>query len=389
MKQAAPLPARLLDKRIRKLADWFVRNQVTRPALADCGRYRNEIILKAPGRPPAYSTNWTTGMAIIALLKAWRHTGRQSYLESARLAARYILSLQNLNEREGRGYGLFREETPQSDFCHPRDALSAAWGLLHLYRADGGEERLERVLLFARWFRTQAMKAGYPAWTAYVEKGRTPYWQKGSFHGGSPAFFFDLFEVTGNSAWKSLGLTICETWIRTFLKKDGSIRIEVDAKSGRDRTGKGPNAGHIGWQDMHKTNDDFTVLALLKAHQLTGRRKYLSAAESFLDWALTIQRADGAFGNPPVASAAATLILELLEADKVKPHNAYRIAIRRSLPYFLSLQELRRKSGLLHGGFYCTSNDYAHGIRRELGLRTSSYALLALLALRRLGTPCF
>jgi len=114
--------------RARKLADWFVANQVTRPHLADCGRYANGLRVRGPAEKPSLTTNWTTGMTAIAMLMAWRRTGNEKHLQSAQVAGDYLKSLQILDARNPAAFGLFREATPQTDFCHPRDALSAAWG---------------------------------------------------------------------------------------------------------------------------------------------------------------------------------------------------------------------------------------------------------------------
>ncbi|MFH0919808.1 MAG: hypothetical protein V1913_05550 [Fibrobacterota bacterium] len=370
-----------IPARARKLADWFVVNQVTNTLSADCGRFINEVHVKGVDRPPVYSSNWTTGMTVISLLMSYERFKDKRYLESAERAGNYLKSLQVLDNRNPAAYGFFKEVTPQNTHCHPRDALSAAWGLLHLFRMRGDAEAFGRVKIFAEWFRRYAMKDGYPAWTVYLENDKKPYWQKGSFHGGSPLFFFELYEMTREPRWKSIGLTICDTWTKTFLKEEGSIRVEVDAETGKDRTGFGPDPGHLGWQAMHKTNDDFTSLALLRAYRLTRKAGYLETARRYLDWVLTTQKKDGAFGDVPVHSAAATLVLELMDLFLVSKEKKYREALQRSIPHFLSLQELTDPRPLVHGGFYCTSGDYANGIRRELGVRTSSYALAALLRL--------
>jgi uncharacterized protein YyaL (SSP411 family) len=367
--------------RARKLADWFVANQVTRRHLADCGRYADHFrIGKAPEKP-IFSTNWTTGMTVIAMLMAWKRTGDRRYRESAERAGSYLKSLQVLDARSPRSFGSIREVTPQTNEFHPRDALSAAWGLLHLGLYAGDQDALWRAKTFAEWFGKNSMRRGYPAWTFYIEPAREPYWEIGSFHGGSPLFFFDLYAATREKKWLRLGLTICDTWIRTFPKPDGSIRIEVDPKTGRDLTGKSKDPNHIGWQDMHKTNDDFTAQALLRAYRLTKKPKYLAAARRFLDWALTIQRRDGAFGRPAVNSAAATLILEMLDMAAISGERKYREAALKSVGHFFSLQELKAKAPRFHGGYYCIHGDYVHESRLEFGVRTACYALAALLRL--------
>jgi len=368
-------------ERARQLADWFVSNQVVRPHLADCGRFADAVRVRGRQEQTRFTTNWNTGMTVISLMMAWQRTKDDRYLKSARMACEYLKTLQSLDARNPAAFGGFREDTPQTAMFHPRDALSAAWALLHFHLHTGDADCLWRAVTFTRWFERHALRRGYPAWTAYLDKGRKPYWQRGSFHGGSPLFFFDLHAVTKNPGWKRVGLTICDTWLKLFPKPDGSIRVEIDAETGEDVTGKNKDLEHTGWQNMHKTNDDFTSLALLRAYRLTGDQKYLDAARAFLAWALTQQRPDGAFGDPPVNSAAATLLMELLDFARVARAPRYRLAALRSVPHFLSLQERTSKDPRFLGGFYCVHGDYVHDSRVDLGARTSSYALAALLKL--------
>jgi hypothetical protein len=367
--------------RAKKLADWLVNNQVTGGGDANRGRYVNMIEVK-PSRfgEPHYTTNWTTGMTVIAMLMAGKRTGEKKYFESAALGCEYLKSLQVLDSRKKRNFGAIREVTPQTVDFHPRDALSAAWALLHQGVLAKDKECLDRAKIFAEWFKVNALRKRYPAWTFCLD-GRKTYWQLGSFHGGSPLFFFDLHAATHDKRWLSTGLGICDMWMRIFLKKDGSIRIEVDPRTGRDLTGKGPDQAHLGWQIMHMYNDDFTSLALMRAYLLTWRKKYLDAARKYLDWILRQQRPSGAFGKPAVNSAAASLIIELGDMARITGEHKYAEAGARSVEHFLSLQEIQRKDKRANGAFYGVGPDYAHQRRRYLNTRTGCYALAALLKL--------
>ncbi len=365
--------------RARKLADWFATGQVDRSASADRGRYVNRLDVGRRIGAPHYTTNWTTGMTCIAMLMAWKRTGEDKYLNSAQLAGEYIKSLQIMDSRNRRVFGMIREVTPQSDWCHPRDALSAAWALLHLGLLADDERCMERAKLFADWFKANALRRRYPAWTCFAD-ARQPYWQLGSFHGGSPLFFFDLYSATHDKRWLSVGLGICDQWMKIFPKRDGSIRIEVDPETGHDLTGKG-DSGHVGWQMMHVFNDDFTSLALMRAYVLTWKDKYIAAVRRYMDWILRQQQRGGAFGHPAVNSAAASLIIELLDLARITGEKKYREACLRSADFFLSLQELKRRDKRVHGGFHGIAGDYRHGRRTSLNARTGAYALAALLKL--------
>lgn len=368
-------------KKAKALADWFVENQVKSGHYADRGRFANEVTVGKKPYKIVYSTNWTTGMTCISLVMMWERTKDDRYLSAAKLSGEYLKSLQVLDQRNKAAFGLFRETSPQSKECHPRDALSAAWGLLYLYKVTKESDYLERVNIFANWFSKYAMKNNYPAWTSFTEKNKPSYWQQGSFHGGSPLFFFDLYAVTKQKKWLGVGLKICKKWKQLFLKADGSIRIEIDPKTGKDMTGKGTDLNHIGWQDMHKVNDDFTAQAQMRAYKLTGDKQYLETAQRYLDWVLTIQQPKGYFGKVPVNSAAATLILELMDIYQITKQKKYHDAMLKSVPHFFTLQETKSKDKRFAGGFYCIHGDYIHNSRINLGVRTSCYALAALLRL--------
>ncbi len=109
--------------RARKLAGWFAAGQVDRPSSADCGRYVDRIDVRG-GRgarigEPVLTTNWTTGMTVIAMLMAWKRTGEKRYRESARSAGEYLKSLQITDARDRKTFGMIREVTPQTRLVPP------------------------------------------------------------------------------------------------------------------------------------------------------------------------------------------------------------------------------------------------------------------------------
>lgn len=170
----------------QRCADWLVNNQLIKENSADNGRYMAEFIIKKM-KVRGYAMGWPTGMATISLLAMYMRTKNKKYLKAAEQAGEYLKSLQVLDAREKRNIGLIREFTPQTNWCHPRDAVSAAWSMLWLGKATNNKEYIERAILFARWFKNNAVKNNYPAWTCFMAK-KEPKWLMGSFHGGSPFF---------------------------------------------------------------------------------------------------------------------------------------------------------------------------------------------------------
>ncbi len=368
-------------KAAKMAADWIVRNQSLTDGSADWGRYQHTLTryeLRNPARTGKLTTNWTTGNCVLSLLLMNEVTGKNEYLDSAAHGCKYLKSLQTLDFRSKRICGMIREDTPQCSWCHPRDALTAAWAMLHFGIKTGDMEYVDRARIFAEWFKTYSFKKGYPAWSYYLEEGRPPLWLMGSFHGGSAMFFMDLYEYTGEKQWlDKVALPIVKTYCKIFSTKDGYHKIVVDPQTGRDLTGVDSDVSPLGWQHMHRFNDDFTALSLMKAYKLTGTEKYLNVAGSFLDWAIAGQNRNGSFGKPLVPSAGATLAIELVDMHRITKGDVYLRSAEKAVGYLLKLQETEIRDKRAFGGVYGNTVDFEWKSRHTLNVRVSSYAVAA------------
>ncbi len=372
----------LLLERAELAGRWAVANQVADCGSANLGRYLVDFHVVTGSM--SHACNWLMGTELMALLALHEATGKAEYLASCHAAAGYIKTLQRMDGRVPRNFGYIVENTPQTVNGHPRDALTAAWALLLLHRADPNDELLDRAMLFARWFVEYGMDE-YPFWTVFMDPAKPPFRQRGSFHGGSPAFFIDLFEETREAKWLDTAKEIADFHIATFLKDDGSLRITVEADTNADLTG----GKDLAWEHMHKYNDDFTALAQMKLGQLTGESKYTEAGRRFCGHLLRDQQAGGGFGNPAVPSGSPVAALSLVRAAQVDPANAqmYMAAVDRAVGHILSLQETEsddvRIRGAFYGQAYRPDDDWraSFGPREMIHLRTTSYctSVLAML----------
>jgi hypothetical protein len=369
---------RLLE-RAELAGRWALTNQVADRGSADCGRYPRAVVRS--GDRTRLASCWLQGVEIKALLALHEATGKDDFLESCRAAADYLKTLQQMDPRDERTCGYIVETTPQTREGHPRDALTAAWALLLLHRADGDEALLDCALRFGEWFLAHGMDDEYPYWTFYLDRDE-PLRRRGSFHGGSAGFCNDLFETTGEERWLDAAKKIADFHIGTFLKEDGSLRITVEPDTGRDLTGR----EDLAWEHMHKFNDDFTALAMMKLGELAGHERYTEAGLRFCGHLLRSQQEDGGFGDPAVPSASGVGALTLLRAAQVDPAGAdrYRAAADRAVGHVLALQETESDDPRLRGAFYGQAppepDDWrtAFGRRTTLHLRTSAYSTSAL-----------
>ena len=236
-------------------ADWFVNGQVREIDNANCGRFIGTYEIAA--EKISYSANWDTATAIMALLAAFKRTKDKRYLDSAKLAGEYIKSLQILDSAETRIYGAIREVTPQTLHSYPRDALTAAWGLLSLYSLTHQEDYLRRTKLFADWYLRNALdRTGWPYWDFYLNKNEVSRLQ-GSFQAGALGFLYDLFCITGDKRYIGHEFqTIADRYVEIFPRNDGSHWVVYN-----------PNTKEYNREEQycayrHTYNDDFIYLGL-------------------------------------------------------------------------------------------------------------------------------
>lgn len=374
----------LMLQRAQLGAEWMLANQVATKTSADRGRFARSV--DSEHNTVQLASSWLQGVGIVALLALHEKTGRPELMESIEAAAKYIRTLQRMDGRDPLSFGYLVETTPQDRHGHPRDALTAAWAMLMIHRANDDEELFDRALLFANWFIRYGMDNEYPYWTVYMDTQDPPLRQRGSFHGGSPAFFNDLFEMTGDERWLKTARKIADFHIAHLLNKDGSLKIIVEADTNRDLTGQGVD--DTAWEHMHKFNDDFTALAMLRLGELTEAQKYTEAGLRFARHLLRSQQDNGGFGDPPVPSASPTGAITLVRAAQVDTAGAdeYLAAAERAVGHILSLQEIDSDSPKLRGGFYgqadlpTAGGDWRtqFGRRTTIHMRTHAYCTAAL-----------
>jgi len=357
--------------------DWMVRTQCDDQTDANRGRFPESYQCRE-SRINTYTTNWTNGVAVDALLAGYLHTQCAQYLDAAKLAVDYIKSLQFISHRQDpRTNGVFREETPQAPCAHPRDALTAAWALLDYGCVTGDDDATERSLLYADWFIRVALEKGYPYWTMRFDDQPWDPPYCGSFHSGGAFYFHRLYQVKGDKRYLDAMCTILDYYNTYHLDDSGKITVIVDRDTHDHLDGKVDQS--LTWQMMHRYNDDFGALANLAAWKDLGDQKYLQAAERFCRHMINSQRADGGFGPEEfsVPSAGGTVLMELSAARAVGCDWADPDAIDKAAEYLHSIQwRAPGKSG--DGAFIGFSNSYA-AKHATATMRTTGYAVLALL----------
>lgn len=354
--------------------DFLVRHQCTDTLLADHGRFPHEYDI-AETKIVSYSVNWTTALAVDTLMIAYRFKKVTAYFEAAKKGLEYLKTLQVFPPFHD-NYGMIVEETPQSNMCYPRDALTAALCFLNWYRETGDTEMFARAKLFADWFIRVAMRDNYPHWSVELNSSKIdPAWF-GSFHSGSAYFFIQLYAATKEDKYLTAARVILDHYNKYHLNESGHITVIKDRQT--FRTLQGEQVSHhvpSHWELMHIYNDDFGALANLAAYAVMRDEVYVESAKTFLKCMIAQQMPNGAFGNKQehVPSASGVIVMELLAAREIGMNWCRDNTIDSAINFILELQYRKELSP-------------ANGIFREspkgdgvANLRTISYSLMALL----------
>jgi len=314
-------------------ADWYVNSQVRmQKPYWDANHGRHIYNRHIPTGRTVLGISWTMGRAIMVLGAAYELTGQQKYLDSARLAASYILNLQVMDPREPRAYGAIREEIPQVAHVNCRDSAEAAAALMHLYRLTGDEEYLYRTRLWANWFLANCLdETGWPFFSFYIYENRRILDGKFFQYGGIFPFIY-LYKATGIHTYLERGVVaFTNIFLQRYLRPDGAIKSsEAD--------------GHHAGAGGTAVNDDGCGCALIATYQLTSDQRCLDASVRYGDW-LSRQPVPDSFGGRGIRA------MTLYDLATVTGEKKYRDAADRLLETLLPLQVLDADDPAVRGAF--------------------------------------
>ena len=363
----------------RQIADWLCLVQSPFVDSFPPAGYFPFQVKTYGGEVPAY--NWNYAFASMGLLGAYQTFQDPRYEQAALAMGRYLKSLQILDPFHGDHYGAIRETTPFTPWCYTRDALSAAWGFIELYRHTHEAEYLERARLWGEWFLKNGCDAeGWPWWGHELEKPLSP-WQPGpqmcpeilgSFQGGSLNFLYQLAKETGDKKW--IGpqyLRIADLFVKHIQQPSGFFAsIERSTK-------RPPAADPQG--GLHRANDDLGSLGLLGVYQVTKNPVYLAAIEKYLTAVFAGQWEDGRF-EESVACIPVVLNVLLEGAAVIRQPVVPPAAISRALTALFTAQSDGRFNSRMRGGIleYGATNKAQSGGKNEVDVRSSCYALIVL-----------
>ena len=359
-------------------AEWQLNNQVTERQDANRGRFLRSYD-KASGNL-YYTGNWQTGAALMSVLSVYRRTNDKKYLEAAIYAGHYLMSLQILDKHDPRYYGAIRELTPQSMEMDPRDATTAAWGLVWLYNFTGDEEFLRRAVMFGDFHLKYCMHEGWPQYSYYFEKRFPNFYARGAFQSGTGLFYHDLFMASEDCRYIEHGLRpMAENYLKYFVQDNGEIMQEREIFTWNPQGESRQTNVEI---NMHMFNDDFGSAMLQTAADIFKDEKYRDAARNYATWLVNHQDEDGGFCGGAHPSGVPTALMYFHDLGEYYKDEKLLAAREKAMTKLLSMQFRDTGDPKFDGGFagkYEGPKDFPGGGDMCVNNRTTSYALSALI----------
>ncbi len=228
--------------------------------------------------------DWTQGRALFVLTDAYKATGDERYLETARFGAKYIQGLQVTDPYYSKGLGAIRELTPVGSACGILDGAQAASGLVMLEQVSKEDNWLRLGRMFGDFILRHWESEGLPLHVFLWPEERVDITKKCEqcMQYCSVIPLWHLYRRTSEKKYLKPVLWAADEILEMQ-------RPEGDFWCWRTRDPDNPPlpSHHQGIgegeEKFRLRNDDGMVLLLLAAYEATRESRYLDACVSYAD----------------------------------------------------------------------------------------------------------
>ena len=164
---------------------------------------------------------WHTGQAVKALVKAYKLTGNEKYLEAAKLGAEFITNVQ-IYDKDDIDFGLILafEDIPTQ--VNTSAILESLDGLMHLADLENDEGLWDRIIAAGEFVASKAYNADLGLFRDLYDPEThqfvpTPFQTKDGKDGRpliDDAIFIKLYKKTGRKKYLDIHLNVSETLVR-------------------------------------------------------------------------------------------------------------------------------------------------------------------------------
>lgn len=246
------------------------------------------------GRWYEYEPPWHTGQIIYALVEAYKITKNDAYLNAAKRAGDWWVSLEIKDHPKLKGMvrAIHGDHIYTIVFATISDGTA---GLFDLYRVTGDKKYADVPTSAGDWMMKHMYEPEQRVFydcvdpkTGEVLKQNSPFWQDKEhqtlFDVARPnnegSLFKDMYEYTGDEKYKKMFLELCESLLQ-YQDENG---LWMDFM---------PNNKERGY--FHPRFNLWYAESLLEGYDLTGDRRYLQAAKKTAAFYTKFQQKDGTF----------------------------------------------------------------------------------------------
>lgn len=273
-------------------------------AISECADYAANTLLDEQGKSRCdynltegrwydYEPPWHTGQIIYALVEAYEVTGNQDYLQAARKAGDWWVSLEITDHPKLKGMLNAIHGDHAGEVIVFATVTDGTAGLFRLYGATGDKRYADVPTRAGEWMRQNMWVPEHGVFydnidpeTGEVLKENSPFWpdkkDQTLYEVARPnnegSIYKDMYEYTKDEKYKTLFIDLCES----LVEKQGPEGLWMDFM---------PN--HKSQGTFHPRFNLWYAESLLEGYDLTGDKRYLEACLKTARMYAKYQKKDG------------------------------------------------------------------------------------------------
>jgi len=240
-----------------------------------------------------YEPPWHTGQAIYALCRAYQVTKNEDYLEAAKKAGDWWISLEEKEHPRLKGMLRAIHGDHAGDVIVFATVSDGTAGLFHLYELSGDKKYAEVATRAGQWMLENMYVPEHGVFydnvnpeTGEVIKENSPFWpdkeKQRLFDVSRPnnegSLYKDMYHYTKNEKYKKVFLELCES----LVEKQDEYGLWMEFMPNHKEEGA-----------FHPRFNLWYAESLLEGYDLTGDTKYLESAQKTAARYAGVQKKDG------------------------------------------------------------------------------------------------
>ncbi len=228
---------------------------------------------------------WHTGQAVKALVKAYKLTGEEKYLQSAKLGAAFITNAQ-IYDKSNPDFGLILAFEDHADKVNTSAILECLDGLIHLAELEGDEQLWKRIISAGEFVANRAYNPQLglfrdlydPQTRKYIPNAFRTKDEKDGRPLIDDAIFVKLYDKTGDKKYLEIHTKVSETLVQDQRPKGNWVDY-------------GPCDGDR--MLFHPRHTYWWGKPLLDTYRKTARKEFWQTALDSGEFTLKALRTDG------------------------------------------------------------------------------------------------